>query len=401
VATLQAVPDGEDRSTFAQYALRWIERRRLSRKLDWKHHERRLRLHALPSLGGMRIREVTRPMMLAYVRSMGGRLRADGSRCLSGRTVKNVADSVRSVFTDAVEEGVIASNPCVWNARKHLPAIVDADPLRRVSGFFTASEVQLLISASVITPSRRMAYALEFLTGMRPGEVAALQVRDVDLDFPPAGRLVVARAWSSDNRTEGPTKTRVTKVVPIQPVLGSMLKEWLADGFLQAFGRVPTDGDLVVPAPRGEHRMASQTNREFQADLVRLGMRKRVHSDTRATFRSLVITARPDLERFADLVTHPAPRDAKDVYRRLGSLWPRMCEAVAAIEVDGPGPARCTSRSILHVCGCRAAGPAQTPSPHLLRNDLRVAVSGALEALRAGRVDLALKGLRMLEQRLV
>jgi hypothetical protein len=110
VATLQAVPDGEDRSTFAQYALRWIERRRLSRKLDWKHHERRLRLHALPSLGGMRIREVTRPMMLAYVRSMGGRLRADGSRCLSDRTVKNVADSVRSVFIDAVEEGVMASN---------------------------------------------------------------------------------------------------------------------------------------------------------------------------------------------------------------------------------------------------------------------------------------------------
>ena len=70
--------------------------------------------------------EVTRPMMLAYVRSLGGRLRADGSRRLAGRTVKNVADSVRSVFTDAVEEGVIASNPCAWNARKHLPAIVDA-----------------------------------------------------------------------------------------------------------------------------------------------------------------------------------------------------------------------------------------------------------------------------------
>ncbi len=397
--TLQAGPDAGSRPTFQRYSLEWIERRRLAKKLDWRHHERRLRLHAIPLFGGIRMGAVTRPMMLAYVRSLPRRLRADGSRCLSSRTVKNVADSVRAVFTDAVEDGVIASNPCIWNVRKHLPAIVDADPLRRLSGFCTAEEVELLVTAPTVPPPRRMAYALEFLTGMRPGEVAALRVRDVDLDFPPAGRIVVTRAWSSDERTEGPTKTRVTKVVPVHPALGKMLKEWLAHGFQQAFGRAPASGDLVVPAPRGGHRMASQTNREFQADLARLGLRKRVHSDTRATFRSLVIAARPDLERFADLVTHPSPREAKDVYRRLDSLWPRMCEAVAAIDLDGPGSSRCTVGMGLPPRR-RTPVAVERPSRGLLWNELHDVVSGALEALREGRVDLAMEDLRRLEHRL-
>jgi hypothetical protein len=56
-------------------------------------------------------------MMLGYAPSLAGRRRADESRGLSSRTVKNIADSVKSVFTDAVEEGLIGSNPCVWNDR--------------------------------------------------------------------------------------------------------------------------------------------------------------------------------------------------------------------------------------------------------------------------------------------
>jgi integrase len=399
LVNLHGVPVSVFRPTFEQYAIEWLERRRLARKLDWKHQERRLRLHAFPEIGLVPLESMTRAMMLGYARSLAGRHRVDGSRGLSSRTVKNIADSVKSVFTDAVEDGLIGSNPCVWNARKHLPANRDVDPLRRVNGFFTVEEVRALVRASTIAPARRMAYAIEFLTGMRPGEVAALRVGDVDLAFPPAGRVVVARAWSSDNRIEGTTKTKVTKVVPIHPALGKMLKGWLDHGFQNAFGRAPTPGDLVVAAPRGGHRMASQTNREFQADLARLGLRRRVHSDTRATFRALVIAARPDLERFADLVTHPSPKEAKDLYRRIDSLWPRMCEAVAAIDVGGT---RSVSQERSRTKARRRIVHTRRQSVSALsRRELRTTISGALRSLSAGRVDLAAEALRTLERRMV
>jgi integrase len=384
--TLPAGPDDRRTATFEQYARAWLDRRRRAGRLDWKHHERRLRLHAFPALGRERLSAITRPRMIAYARSLAGTLRADGSRPLSSRTLKNIADSVKAVLTDAVEDGLLPSNPCAWNARKHLPAVTDVDPCRRVSGFLGVDEIEALLASTRVPPLRRMAYALEFLTGLRPGEVAALRIGDVDLSLPPGGRIVVARAWSSDNKAEGPTKTKVAKVVPVHPALRT-LENWMAAGFEQTFGRVPAKADLVVPAPRGGHRMASQTNREFQADLARLGLRKRVHSDARATFRSLVLAARPDLERFADLVTHPSPREAKDLYRRLDALWPRMCEAVAAIEVQVAEP---VSRS--------RRGLASRREPRHRGGNVRVAIAAALDALYRGRVDLAIRGLRRLER---
>jgi integrase len=342
--TLPATPDGRSSQTFERYALEWIDRRRRAGKLDWRHHERRLRLHAFPSLGRERLSVITRTTMLAYARSLWGRRRANDSRPLASRTLKNIADSVKAVFTDAFEEGLLPSNPCVWNARKHLPAITDADPVRRVSGFLGEDEVEALLTSERVPRLRRMGYALEFLTGLRPGEVAALRVGDIDLHFPPGGRIVAARAWSSDSRIEGPTKTKVAKVIPIHPALRSLLEGWMERGFERTFGRAPVPTDLAVPAPRGGHRMASQTNREFQSDLALLGLRKRVHSDSRATFRSLVIAARPDLERFADLVTHPSPREAKDLYRRrersipTGGSTRRFCSRRAgALGAQGHG----------------------------------------------------------------
>lgn len=379
--SIDAGPDGNRAITFEQYAVRWIGSRRAAGKVDWVHHERRLRLHAFPEFGGEPLASITLARMLQYVRSLRSRSRVDGTRELSSRTVKNIADSVRAVFADAVEDGLVRTSPCTWNARKHLPRIVDTDPLRRMNGCLPLGELRRLLSSRKVPRLRRTAYALEFLTGMRPGEVAALRVRDIELDAERGGRIIVRRAWSSDARVEGPTKTRVVKLVPIHPYLHACLLAWVRNGFASVFDRVPIADDLVVPAPRGGHRMASQTNREFRLDLDRLGLRRRVHSDSRATFRSLVVAARPDLERIVDLVTHPAPREAKDLYRRIDALWPRMCEAVEAIEV---GPAL---RQRGALAGCR---------PKATQGVIRA----ALRALELGRVDLALRDLRMLDRRL-
>jgi len=46
---------------------------------------------------------------------------------------------------------------------------------------FTASEVEQLISDPRVSLHRRVAYAIEFLTGLRTGEVSALVWGDYEL----------------------------------------------------------------------------------------------------------------------------------------------------------------------------------------------------------------------------
>jgi hypothetical protein len=49
---------------------------------------------------------------------------------------------------------------------------------------------------------------------------------------------------------------------------------------------------------------------------------------------SLILAVRPDLEKFVELMTHPAPKRAAQLYDRLSLYWPGMCEAVLAIRLD-------------------------------------------------------------------
>src|ERR671930_1208563 len=107
--------------TFEAYGKAWVERRRLANKMDSSQDERRLRLHAYPVIGRLALTAITRPMMLAYVKALPGRKATDSGEPLSSRTVKNIADTVRAVFADAVEEEIIPASPCVWRAKKQPP----------------------------------------------------------------------------------------------------------------------------------------------------------------------------------------------------------------------------------------------------------------------------------------
>ena len=84
---------------------------------------------------------------------------------------------------------------------------------------FTEAEVEQLISTPVIAVHRRVAYALEFLTGLRTGQVSALRWGDYEPDMKPLGRLVSALSYDSKRKLVKATKTGVTHEVPVHPTL--------------------------------------------------------------------------------------------------------------------------------------------------------------------------------------
>ena len=334
--------------TFEAFAESWIQQQEEDEKNGVAQEARRLRNHAYPLIGEVVLKDFTKPAALEFIRNLKRATKKSNRRSkarvaedartrekLAPRTVHNIAQAVRTVFQAATEQELIPFNPCGWK-KNNLPDIVDTDLERRITGVFTPEEIYRLITEEVIPENRRDAYAMEFLTGMRPGEVSARRFRDVTFDIEPLPMLTVKTAYNTDRKREGATKTKVTKVIPIHPALRVLLERWRDGGFERWQGRPPTPDDLIFPTKRGKFRNASKANKLFQVDLEKLGMRKRVHYDTRATFRSLAIAAKPDLDRFVDLITHPSKGDIKKVYDRLAIYWPRMCEAVSAIAVPLP-----------------------------------------------------------------
>jgi integrase len=154
-------------------------------------------------------------------------------------------------------------------------------------------------------------------------------------------------AWNTRARIEKKTKTRVTRWLPVHPELDRVLRAWKRKGWAETYGRPPTADDFIVPSrggstrkwPAGQPRNNSLSWRYFQEDLVAVGLAPQEHYETRATFRSLALAGGADLHA-VDLITHPSPKQAKDLYERRRLLWPRLCEAVECIDVRAPGPKR-------------------------------------------------------------
>ena len=148
----------------------------------------------------------------------------------------------------------------------------------------------------------------------------------------PLGSLLVATSFDSRTHTEGPTKTRRPRRVPVHPVTAAVLARWKADGWRRTFGRPPEPDDLICPSASGRFRTAQLSYNHFADDLARLGLRHRRHYDTRRTFISLGVAGggRKDVLRW---ITH-RPGDVFDEYTTLP--WETLCEAVTAIQIAVP-----------------------------------------------------------------
>ena len=156
------------------------------------------------------IRQVRRCDVESWIKAMDAAGLAPG-------TIKTRYVNVRSIFRGAVRDKVIATDPTddIRLPRLRRPAASMTIP--------TPEEVGALIASA--RPSARALFALCAFAGLRLGEAAAVQLRDVD--------FVSRRLRVSRQVQRGPGGT----VVVSPPKYGSERVVHLADGVLELLGR--------------------------------------------------------------------------------------------------------------------------------------------------------------------
>ncbi len=324
----EAVPSNGE-LTVAAWSRRWIELRREAGKNEADNEAAHLEHHITPLLGRVRLKDLSASQVLDFVRALPMRVVATGrGERLSSTTVHRIASTLRLCMREAAKRGLIKVSPVQLDA-SDLPERGSPN----VGEGFSEAEVLQLITDTRIPEDRRVLYVLEFLTGMRTGEAAARRWRDWDRSKEPLGALKVETSWSTKRQVEKSTKTRVRRVIPVHPTLAATLEAWQATGWERFQGHPPGPDDLMVPAKDGTPRGNSASWAAFQEDLVAVGLAPQRHYETRSTFLSLGEEAGADLASLR-LLTHPSPRVAADLYRRIRVLWPKLCGAVQAIRVE-------------------------------------------------------------------
>src|SRR5215211_4795838 len=186
-------------------------------------YERHMRLRVLPAIGAMRLSDICR----RDVQALADRLLANG---LDPSTIRACFMPPRAVFRRAVDDEVIAANPCDGI---RLPAV--RSKRDRIVG---VAEAEALLAA---VPDRdRALWATAMFGGLRLGELQALRASDIDLA---GGVIRVERGWDMKAGPVKPKTRAARRRVPIAGVLRDYLIEHRMaterSGDELVFGRTP------------------------------------------------------------------------------------------------------------------------------------------------------------------
>jgi integrase len=215
---------------------------------------------------------------------------------LSAHTRKKILKMVRRIFSMAVEEGILDRNPC---------AGIQVKAPETEQKVLTNTEVEILLREAKLTEHRFYPMWLMALkTGMRSGELMALQWNDIDFE---SRTIQVSKQWSNKSGF-GPTKTQKIRVVPISEDLLMFLKELkLREG---------SKGEFVLPhIKEWENGMQADVLRQFCAAI---GITEVKFHDLRATFITNLLSRGVPLARVMAIVGHSQLKTTNGYLRKAG-----------------------------------------------------------------------------------
>jgi len=263
---------------FGEYAQQWLNSREVVEGTR-KNYRISFNLYWMPSLAMFPLDSITSVMLRQIV----------GSTPWASAGVKRSAiQRLGTLLGTAVKDGLINRNP-VESIELPAKAKKTIDP-------FSVAEANELIAHlySTLTGSMRIYAAyfeFAFYTGMRPGEIAALQWSEIDTEKRLANvcRIVV------DYKIEERTKTRNTR----QVMLNSRALHAIGEAKLVAkqrerqTRRKHTKSPFVFPPTKSFEfiQQASVTDKHFQAALSDLNIRARRQYNCRHTYATMCLMA--------------------------------------------------------------------------------------------------------------
>jgi integrase len=190
--------------TLSAYSKQWL----MAPFHDWKdstqrEYEKAFNLHVKPRLGSKRLDEIKR----VTVKTLLARLKEQGLSPSRRKTVKNV---VSGILNSAIEDELIEVNPCRMMGKYTGSGNVrDIDPL-------TAEEVSTLLQNAQerLSETCYTLFLVAVRTGLRLGEILALEWPDIDFDERTAE---ISKSWNYKRKTMGSPKNDKSRRVDLTP----------------------------------------------------------------------------------------------------------------------------------------------------------------------------------------
>ncbi len=290
------------------YAAHWLETIAGALKpRTIESYESALRLHVLPLLGRVKLRQLTR----ASVKTLVARKFADG---LSKNSVRIIHATLHALLAEAVEDGLIGSNPAAGRGLSKTFRLTPSqgDREEAVKAFEREQLASFLASVAAKEPRHYAMFFTMARTGIRLGEAFGLRWDDIDL----VGReMRVARAISN-GRVETP-KSGKARTVDMSPALRDVLRQHDAATKAAAFAASRERAQWAFPSLEGTPLDRANVEKAFKRALKAGGLPPHFTPHClRHTYASLLLADGVNVVYVQEQLGHSSIRLTCDTYGR-------------------------------------------------------------------------------------
>ena len=170
----------------------------------------------------MTLDEIDTPTVKAFLRAKREGVSSRTGKPYAPDTIRLMRAALSSVMADAVEDGFIATNPCLYRGGRRRKAGTVSKADRHASIRPMSFEERDRFLAEAHKTSAGVLFELLAKGGLRPSEAYALRIDDLDLR---TGAVRVERALELSTREIKSTKTAETRTVELSPELVDCLRD--------------------------------------------------------------------------------------------------------------------------------------------------------------------------------
>ena len=316
----------EDREISVRaYAARWLQLIEHEKDRNTvRNYTDQLEGHVLPALGHLKVRELHRGHIKAFLAQKRGKGYAKN-------TVRLMRAPLSAMLSDAVDDGIIMANPAFQAGRRktnRAEKLTAAERLQKVRPM-TWEQRDAFLEAAAAEPRYATLFSLLAKTGMRPGEAFALKPGDIDWS---ERSVRVERAWNL-GRVK-PTTTYEERTVDLTPELVQALAQYMtrlkAEALRQGWG----EPEWLFPNEGGKPHDEARVRKVFKRALGKAKLPAFRLYDLRHTFASLLLSERAPISYVSAQLGHVNPATTLRYYTRWipnkGQRWVDLLDRVAA-----------------------------------------------------------------------
>lgn len=282
----------ETKDKFKFYAAYWLKKKQFETKTStFCNYANALKNHIIPVLGDIKLKELNREILQFFI------YKVQGEYNLSEKTTKDYVAIIKQIMIDGQEDGVIPD----FAINKRKLKYKKQELIGTTKDTYTEEEYKKIIDSLLKKINyTKLGILIGLYTGMRIGEICALQFSDIDFINKTINVTKTLQRIYDPTNTEKPTKIQITstktssstRIIPV------------TDDMIEILQSMNSGDDTYILTGTKKYSEPRAFRRKYTNFMKKIGIQPLKFHSLRHTFASMNIENGTDIKTISQILGH-------------------------------------------------------------------------------------------------